>query len=152
MPELRYNGVGSGKWRTRASEECDQKYVTVSGDNRIVDVDEKTAEKLLAIGVFSSVGDSDDSTFEFEDSDDAESDDTNADDDFDDFDAIDGVGAATEESLYDAGYTTYSDVAQSSDDELLDIDGVGETALEALRDHIGSNDNETGESAFDVGG
>ena len=45
---------------------------------------------------------------------------------------IDGVGAKTARSLYDAGYETADDLADASEDELYDIDGIGPSAVSAL--------------------
>lgn len=147
MPRLQYTGTGGGSWRTKASDDYKYKYVTARADARIVDVDDATAKKLLNSGVFEPASET---SSESDPSDSMPSRETPDSDALDDFDAIDGVGAAMEENLYDAGYTTFNDVATASDDELLAIDGVGGAALDALRDHIGNN--ETGDSAFDVGG
>jgi ERCC4-type nuclease len=148
MPRLRYTGT-AGEWRTLASDDYEYKYVTVRGDNPVVDVDEKTAEKLRNLGVFKPVDGQNDNVDTS-----AGSDETGDSGDVDDFDAIDGVGAAMEESLYDAGYTTYADIQNASDDELMEIDSVGGAAIDSLRSGIEQRtDNpETGDSAFDVGG
>ena len=46
--------------------------------------------------------------------------------------AIDGVGEKTARSLYEAGYHTADDLADASQDELFDIDGIGPSAVSAL--------------------
>jgi hypothetical protein len=46
---------------------------------------------------------------------------------------VDHIGAVTEENLYTAGYRTAADLRGASDEELLDVDGVGAAGLERLR-------------------
>jgi predicted flap endonuclease-1-like 5' DNA nuclease len=142
MTKITYTGPAY-LWRSRAYGG-----LTVKRDET-VDVDDDAADYFVSEHDFVMGERADSSTFEFDDTADIESSDSD-DDALDDFDAIDGVGPATEEALYDADYTTYADVANASDDELLAIDGVGRSAFDALRNHIEPTDTE--DSAFDIGG
>lgn len=46
---------------------------------------------------------------------------------------VDLIGEATKEALYDNGFETAFDVHRADDDELLDVDGVGQKGLRNLR-------------------
>lgn len=146
MPILRYTGPAS-VFRTQTHKDAPDtagKAVMVRrDDDGIVDVDEKTADKLLGLGVFEVVDDVDD---------DGEPEQPNV-EDFDNFVLLTGVGGATEDNLYDAGYETFDDLRAASDENLLEIDGIGDAALEDIREDLDDmQSSETGESAFDVGG
>jgi len=45
------------------------------------------------------------------------------------------IGEQTTENLHGAGYRTVLDVQQASDDELLDVDGLGKAGLSNLREY-----------------
>jgi hypothetical protein len=45
------------------------------------------------------------------------------------------IGAVTNDNLHDAGFSTNLDVQQASDDELLEVDGVGNAGLTNLKSH-----------------
>lgn len=49
---------------------------------------------------------------------------------------VSGIGAKTAERLRNAGYALDTDIERASDEELLDIGGVGAGNLENLREHI----------------
>jgi len=59
--------------------------------------------------------------------------------DFDDgeltvpFTELRGIGAGTASNLRDAGFETRADIREVSDEELLNISGVGQTSLDSLR-------------------
>lgn len=46
---------------------------------------------------------------------------------------VDYIGAATTENMHEAGYRTVLDIQQASDDELLDVSGLGNGGLSNLR-------------------
>lgn len=59
-------------------------------------------------------------------------------DDFDDVDftEIDGIGATTAQKLRSSGFTVKKDIREASDEELLDVYGMGSSNLENLREEI----------------
>lgn len=133
MPELRYTGNARVLKTAKHPDAPDDvpRLIVVERDNsRIVDVDEKTADKLLDIGVFEVVNDVDN---------DGDPEQPNA-EDFDNFASLDGVGPATEDNLYDAGYETFDDLRAASDEDLLAIDGIGQSALDSIQDDLNGND------------
>lgn len=50
-----------------------------------------------------------------------------------DWDQVDNIGAKTTENMHEAGFRTTVDVRQASDDELLDVSGLGQKGLGNLR-------------------
>lgn len=60
-------------------------------------------------------------------------------DDFDEvsFAEIDGIGETTAQKLRASGFTVKKDVREASDEELLDVYGIGSDNLENLRDEVG---------------
>lgn len=52
------------------------------------------------------------------------------------FEEISRVGETTAKNLRDAGFVTQRDIEAASDDDLLAVDGVGETSLENIREYI----------------
>lgn len=52
-----------------------------------------------------------------------------------DWSDVSGIGEQTNENLHDAGFVTALDIQRASDDELLDVDGLGETTVQRLREH-----------------
>lgn len=56
------------------------------------------------------------------------------------FEAIEGIGPDTAESLQRSGISVVSDVEKFSDDDILSVDGMGEKNLERLKQHVGLND------------
>lgn len=146
MPILRYTGNASAfRTRTHGDSPADapRSVFVKPSDSRIVDVDEKTADKLLSLGVFEVAEDSDD---------DGEPEKPNV-EDYDDFASLTGVGGATEDNLYDAGYETFGDLRAASDEDLLAIDGIGESALDSIRDDLDAmTTGEATDSDFDIGG
>lgn len=62
-------------------------------------------------------------------------------DDLDDMETVDfedvaGIGGSTADGLRKNGYTTKGDIRGASDDELLDVRGIGEGNLDNLREYI----------------
>lgn len=53
-----------------------------------------------------------------------------------DFEQLDHIGAKTAANLVDAGYTTKGDIRSADDEELLDVSGIGQQALQSLRRHV----------------
>lgn len=51
-----------------------------------------------------------------------------------DFKNIEGVGQTTANNLRESGYSTRGDVQRASDEELLDVHGVGNSNLKNIRD------------------
>lgn len=49
---------------------------------------------------------------------------------------VDNIGDKTCGNMYDAGYETVVDVQQASDDELLDVGGLGSAGLSNLRQFV----------------
>lgn len=147
MPILRYTG-SARVFRTASPDDAPEetpKTIHVEPDNtRLVDVDEITADKLLNLGVFEVADDSDD---------DGEPEKPNV-EDYSNFASLTGVGSATEDNLYDAGYETFDDLRSASDEDLLEIDGIGDSALADIRDDLDelAESEDTSESDFDIGG
>lgn len=48
---------------------------------------------------------------------------------------VDYIGDKTTENMHEAGFRTVLDVQQASDDELLDVDGLGNGGLSNLREY-----------------
>ena len=46
------------------------------------------------------------------------------------------IGEVTRDNLHDAGYETPLDVQQETDNDLLDVDGLGKAGLHNLRDFV----------------
>lgn len=52
------------------------------------------------------------------------------------FEELDGVGSTTASRLRAAEYATIEDVRRATDEELLEISGVGEANLQSIRDYV----------------
>lgn len=52
------------------------------------------------------------------------------------FESLDNIGNAGAENLREAGFVTRQDVANASDDELLDVSWIGEGGLDSIRTEI----------------
>jgi hypothetical protein len=53
-----------------------------------------------------------------------------------DFERIDGVGAVSATALERAGYVTENDINSATDDELLELDGIGEQNCQNIREYV----------------
>jgi len=53
-----------------------------------------------------------------------------------DWTEVHGIGTKADEALHEAGVNTKIDVRQHSDDELLDIDGIGQKNLSNLKGFV----------------
>jgi len=53
-----------------------------------------------------------------------------------DWSEVDYIGEQTESNLYDAGYQTTADIIQADEDELRDVDGLGDAGLSNLREYV----------------
>jgi len=67
----------------------------------------------------------------------------------DELEDVTGIGPTRAATFEDNGYTTPSDLYYASDDNLLDVDGIGPRALGQIRDDIGGVDYEPEEDDAD---
>lgn len=51
-----------------------------------------------------------------------------------DWSEVSYIGNQTEENMYEAGFRTVLDIQQASDDDLLNVDGLGNGGLSNLRE------------------
>lgn len=52
-----------------------------------------------------------------------------------DWSVVDNIGEKTSSNLHDEGYKNVTDIIEASDDDLLEVSGLGAKALVALRDY-----------------
>jgi predicted flap endonuclease-1-like 5' DNA nuclease len=63
---------------------------------------------------------------------------------------VKGVGDTRADDLADAGYHTADDLYFASDEELTDVDGIGDYTVEQIREDIGSVEGESAGNSSDT--